>query len=278
MKIAEVIKKGELILEKFGVDSPDASAEEILSYLLGVDTKSGLYTYGGELSDNLLGKFLRLIHKRSEGYPLQYITNRAYFFDGLFYVDERVLIPRPETEILVESVIKTAGGKVGLSVLDIGAGSGNISLTLAKHLKGVKVLGIDISEGAVEVAEKNRRMLGIDNAEFIKSDLFENVSGEFNIVVSNPPYVKSGDRQFLDREVRCEPETALDGGVDGTYFYGKIAESAPAFLKKGGMVFFEVGSEEAADVKEIVGKKFSDVRIICDLNRLPRVVCGKRKD
>ena len=220
--------------------------------------------------------YMDLIQKRASHIPLQYIVGSTEFMGLTFKVNENVLIPRQDTEILVEEVLKVADNK---SVLDVCTGSGCIIISLAKLCNLSKAVGSDISSKALKVASDNvfSQKVGV---QLLESDLFENVKGSFDIIVSNPPYISTSVIEGLMPEVRLhEPMLALDGSEDGLYFYRKMIDLAGNYLNRGGLIYFEIGHDQGEDVKnllEIAG--FSSVKVIRDLNGLDRVVCGKYTD
>ena len=194
------------------------------------------------------------IDKLSKGVPLQHITHLQEFMKMDFYVNENVLIPRPDTEILVEEVIKIASNFKNPKILDLCTGSGAIGISIAKYVKNAKVYATDISEKALEIAKLNAKNIGVEEKiEFIKSDLFNNIGKiKFDIIVSNPPYIKNGDICYLSEEVQKEPKLALEGGIDGLEFYRKITKQAIDYLKLGSYLCFEIGYDQKIDVIEII--------------------------
>lgn len=219
-------------------------------------------------------KFLELVNLRASHVPLQYITGTQEFMGLEFDVCEDVLIPRQDTEILVEEVLKVCSNK---TVLDMCTGSGCIIISLAK-LGGLKqASAVDISPAALTVASKNacRHMV---NIEFIQSDLFEKVTNEYDIIVSNPPYIPSGDIKSLMPEVKNhEPVIALDGSEDGLSFYKRITALSKMHLNKNGYIFFEIGCNQSSEVGKILQDEgFTDINIKKDLSGLDRVVTGRR--
>ena len=195
-----------------------------------------------------------------------------------FFVNNQTLIPRPETEIITEYVINNFKDKK-LDILEIGVGSGCISISIAKYLSNVNILGVDINEKAIEVANKNIKYNNVENkVNFIKSDLYENVKGKFDIIISNPPYIKSDVIKTLEDDVKkYEPILALDGGNDGLYFYKKIINDADKFLKDNSYIIFEIGYDQGEDVKTLLEKKqFKEIEIIKDLAGFDRTIIAKK--
>ena len=226
-----------------------------------------------------------LIRQRSEGFPVQYLTGSTEFMGLPFLVNEHVLIPRQDTECLVERVLPYVDGK---RVLDVCTGSGCILLSLLLELPQALGTGVDVSEGALCVAKENRKRLGLEQrAELIQSDLFSadyfqknsgNDHMEYDMLISNPPYIRTEDIEGLMEEVRFhDPVLALDGKENGLYFYEKITEQAGTYLKPGGWLMYEIGCDQGMDVSEIMKKNgFEQIEIKKDLAGLDRVVTGRK--
>jgi release factor glutamine methyltransferase len=208
--------------------------------------------------------------------PIQYITGKAEFCGIDFAVDERVLIPRPETEHLVEKVIELARvcGR-DPRILDLCTGSGNIAITLTKALTNCRIVASDISEDALDVARSNAAKNGVsDRIEFVKSDLFTNVEGLFDIIASNPPYIASSDFDTLQKEVLREPRIALDGGDDGLLFYRNILRTSMLHLKPDGHIVFEIGFGQLSGIRQIINNigQFNVAEVIKDWRGIDRIV------
>lgn len=221
-------------------------------------------------------KFGRLVN----GEPIQYITNMQEFMKLKFYVDNRVLIPQPDTEILVENVISIVENiqkdcQKEIKILDLCTGSGIIGVCLKKNLQNVKVHASDISECALDVAKKNSIQNNVD-ISFIKSDLFDNINEKFDVIVSNPPYIESSTLEGLSMEVKNEPKIALDGGKDGLDFYRKIIKEAPNFLNKSGYLSLEIGYNQKDAVEKLLKTyKYKDIQIKKDLSNIDRVIISE---
>jgi len=218
-----------------------------------------------------------LLQLRAKGEPVQYLLHSAYFMGLKFYVDNRVLIPRQDTETLVESVIVALHEFREPEVLDLCTGSGAIGLSLKTLLPSAHVTLTDISKDALEVVRKNAHDLNVE-AEIRYGDLFKAVGKDrFDLIVSNPPYIPRGDLASLQREVRREPMLALDGGMDGLDIYRRIAAEAPAHLKPGGFLYLEVGIGEAEPVLELVTSHIecAQAGVFNDLNGIPRIVWAR---
>lgn len=259
----------------------------ILCKLLDVD-KSYIYTYGDkEVEDYIGDKFLELMEKRHSGYPIQYILGEREFMGLDFYLEEGVLVPRPDTEVLVEYIVeyvKKNYKEDNINVLDIGIGSGAIALSMAYYLKNTQVFGIDISDTAIKVANINKEKFKLSNVNFYKGDLFKaleglNMEGKFDIIVSNPPYIKRLDIEFLDIQVKdYEPRLALDGGIDGLDFYRRITKDSLEYLKDNSLLIYEIGYEQGKEVEDILKVwGFKDISILKDLGGNDRVVLGIKR-
>lgn len=217
--------------------------------------------------------YVNHVEQRRMHRPLQYILGYQEFMGYTFRVNQHVLIPRQDTEILVEEVLRNLHD--GQSILDMCTGSGCILLSLLKYSNHCKGVGVDISPEALAVATENAEGLQL-TAEFVESDLFEAVSGKYDIIVSNPPYIETAVIDTLSEEVRNnEPRLALDGDIDGLFFYRRIIAEATSYLYSGGMLFFEIGYEQASAVADLMKESsFREVEVVKDLAGLDRVVFG----
>ena len=239
-------------------------------------TRNDVLVHGEvELDEELDEVFKDALQRRCTHIPVQHITGVQNFMGLDFFVNEHVLIPRFDTEILVEEVMKFLHD--GFSILDMCTGSGCILLSLLNYSNDCKGLGVDISAEALAVANTNKEKLGIE-ASFIESNLFEQVTGKYDIIVSNPPYIRSDVIPTLMEEVRDhEPLLALDGTEDGLFFYRKIVEESPNYLNGGGMLFFEIGYDQAEDVSRLMEEAgYKDVTVVKDFAGLDRVVYGRK--
>lgn len=270
------------LLKKSPLNIPESIL--ILCKLLDVD-KSYIYTYGDmKVSPSVVDKFLELMEKRLSGYPLQYILGEWEFMGLNFYLEEGVLVPRPDTEILVEYIIeyiKRQYNNIELNILDLGVGSGAISLSIANYCKNAVVYGVDISDIAIKVANTNKDRLNLLNVNFFKGDLFEplekkDLKGKLQIIASNPPYISKDGIEKLHTTVKdFEPRLALDGGVDGLDFYRKITPISKEFLVDNGLLIYEIGFDQGEEVKTIMNLEgFKEISILKDLQGLDRVVLG----
>jgi release factor glutamine methyltransferase len=277
-----VLAKGKRILERANLSSPQSEAETLMCRLTGYKRHELYLKEDLALKEGFDDVFMDMIQKRCEGMPIQYITGVESFMGMDFKVNEHTLIPRADTEVLVESVLKCAksSGK-NLNILDLCTGSGNIAISLAKFLPQAKVTAIDISLNALEVARGNARSNGVgDKIEFLAGDLFSPVkeNSVFDIIVSNPPYIKSADISVLEPQVRLhEPEIALNGGMDGLDFYRELIARSPLFLRKGGLFAVEVGHDQADCVIEMLRSNgnYMDIEAVKDIAMIDRVVLAR---
>ena len=276
MKLSELYGLFVDTLNKSGFAEAESDSRLIFEYIAGIDRVKLTLEGDRELEPGIEEKLKAALAKRLTHMPVQYITGYQNFMGLEFMVSKDVLIPRMDTEILVEEVLRL--GLSNVRVLDICTGSGCILLSILKYVYGSSGVGVDISDGALGVAKANSEALGID-ATFIKSDMFENIPKDehFDIVVSNPPYIRSDVIGTLMSEVKdYEPLLALDGSEDGLKFYRIIADRAPEYLNNGGMLFLEIGYDQGAEVSALLSAAgFMDVEVIKDLSGLDRVVSGR---
>jgi release factor glutamine methyltransferase len=276
MTIKQAIEKASIELKINQIDSPKQKARILMQYILKKDRQYIIVYDEKELEKNQQEKYFEAVKKVSKGIPLQHITNMQEFMKMNFYVDENVLIPRPDTEVLVEEVIKIARKTNSKKILDLCTGSGAIAVSLAKYLEDVEITAIDISSNAVEIAKKNAIENKVESKiKFIESNMFEKLSLEkFDIIVSNPPYIKSDIIKSLERDVRQEPYIALDGGIDGLDFYRKILKEGSNYLKYKGYICLEIGYDQKIDVIELIEneEKYKEAICIKDLYGNDRVI------
>lgn len=278
MTIRQAVSWGSDKLKSHGVENAEHDSFELLSAVNGMTRTFYLVNGDSSLSEEDFLLFEEYIDKRATHIPLQHIIGKAYFYGYEFEVNGDVLVPRQDTEILVGEVMKVA--RSGDYILDMCTGSGCIGITIAKKFPEVKVLGIDVSEKALAVAEKNKHNLEADNIDFMLSDLFEKLNQDitFDIIVSNPPYIPTKVIDGLQDEVRLhDPILALDGSEDGLKYYRNISSEAGMYLEPDGWLCFEIGAEQALDVSDIMEREgFRNITVIKDLAGLDRVVMGRR--
>ena len=254
MTIKQTLAKGTIMLKSSNIESPKLKARLLLQYILKKPRQYLIVYDNQEVDKKAQWEYFVNIEKLTKGVPLQHITHTQEFMKMDFYVDENVLIPRPDTEILVEEVIKIAQKIDSPKILDLCTGSGAIAISLKKYIPNAQVYAVDISKKALEIAQKNANRLEA-NVKFIESNLFDKVKKEkFDIIVSNTPYIKKSDINYLSQEVQKEPQIALDGGYDGLDFYRKISYQAIDYLKFGSYLCFEIGFDQKEEVMEIIDK------------------------
>lgn len=276
MTFKQAEQRGERLLESAGVADARIDAWLLLEMVAKIDRSFYFTHMNVEVEPEILTEYERVLEKRAEHIPLQYITGEQEFMGMKFKVNSNVLIPRQDTEVLVEEVLKEL--EPDMEVLDLCTGSGCILLSILKNAPAVRGTGSDVSKQAVLVAKENAKLHGLE-AEWVRGNLFDNVSGCFDVIVSNPPYIPQGQIPALMPEVQLfEPLQALDGGEDGLDFYRKIAALAPDYLKEGGRLFFEIGCDQAEEVERIMEEQgFAELSVVKDLAGLDRVVRGRLK-
>ncbi len=285
-RVLDLLKLTEEYFRQKGVESPRVDAEILLAHVLRCKRIDLYIAHDRPLSENELNDFRNLVRKRASGAPVQHLTGEQEFYALRMQVTEKTLIPRPETEILVERIFRIVapeGAKESFSIAEIGTGSGAIAIALAKGWPACRVFATDLSMDALEIAKGNARCHGVeDRLVFLHGDLFEPLEdrkGSFDLLVSNPPYVAEKDLEHLQPEVRDhEPHLALDGGPDGLEIVRRLIAKAPTVLRPGGRLFLEIGSDQGVRVREILGKSgdFDEIEIFADLTGRDRVAYGRR--
>jgi len=279
-----LLNKSISYLEKNNISESKLIAEIVFSHVLEIDRMMLFTKYRNKIEDEKIEKIRYFIKKiGQEKFPVQYLLNEQEFFGRKFYVNKGVLIPRQDTEILVEKAIEILknekNSKNQKKILDIGAGSGIIGISVALEIKDSYVLGVDISEKALETSEKNKEILNVKNIKFLKSNLFENVEfREFNMIISNPPYISFNEVGIMsDDTLLHEPSDALFAENDGLYFYYEICQNALDYLADSGYLLFEIGYKQGNNVAKIMTSSgFKNVKVIKDLAGLNRVVIGQK--
>ncbi len=278
MKIKEVLSKGITQLKQNNIEASNLKARMLLANILG-KPKEYFITHDNEDIDET--EFFLQIKMLINKTPIQYIINNQEFMKLNFYVDENVLIPQPDTEILVEEVISLSEEKGNLEILDLCTGSGCIGISLAKYIEKSRVTAIDISNKAIQIAKLNaEKNLVHKNIKFIESDMFKNIEEQykFDFIVSNPPYIETKVIEELSEEVRKEPRIALDGGEDGLNFYKEIANNAYKYLKEDGYLCLEIGYDQKENVIELLYKigEYKEIYSKKDLSGNDRIIVAKR--
>jgi release factor glutamine methyltransferase len=271
MNVSEIKKWSIKHLELAGIENPLLDSELIISFFLKLNRlELNLHTID-EISFKQQNTIENAVIRRTRFEPIQYILGETEFYGLKIKVDNSVLIPRPETEYLVEKIIKE--NEIPNCILEIGTGSGCIAIALKKHFSNSNITATDISELALKIANKNAENNSMQ-IKFQQSDLFENISGKFDIIVSNPPYITKDEYDNLPEEIlNFEPEKALLAEDKGLFFYKKILSQAKEFLKKNGKIYFEIGHEQGQKVKEIaLDAGFNEIEIVKDLNGFDRIV------
>lgn len=273
MKLREALQAGTQILEQAKIGEASTDAWYLMEKVCGIDRNAYYMKQEEDISQEEQEEYRILIEKRAERVPLQYITGKQEFMGYSFKVTPDVLIPRFDTEILVDQVLQNL--TPGMKILDMCTGSGCILITLLKECAGCSGLGVDISKQAILVAKENAKELQV-SASWLKSDMFEEVDGKFDRIISNPPYIRSLDLLTLEPEVKdFEPVSALDGKEDGLFFYRILAKESRNYLKEDGILYLEIGYDQGADVSKMLEENgYKEVMIIKDLAGLDRVVLG----
>jgi len=267
-------------LQKAGISEPRISAQYLIQHVLNLDSIGLRLTLNSELDESANKAFNKLIERRLNHEPVQYILGYVDFYNTRLNVDPRVLIPRPETEELIDRLIQLLVNRDGLRILDIGTGSGNIAIALAANLDNTAITAIDISDDAIALAAENARINDVEQyIHFIRADIFENDfwknRAQFDVIVSNPPYVAADDFQTLQPEIReFEPKQALISANDVYAFYREISRRARLYLHENGLLCFEIGFNQAEAVSGIIQENLPDFKIEIhnDLSNIPRIV------
>jgi len=284
MTVLEVLQASTDYFRKRNIESARLNAEHLLAHVLGRKRIELYLEFDRALTEAELAPLRELVRRRSEGEPLQHLLGTVEFCGEVFLSDKRAMVPRPETEELVELVIADCGnrqsgsdGIADLKILDVGTGSGVIALSLAAKLPQSQVRGVDISEEALSLARENANRLGLaDRVEFSKNDLLENLSERFDVIVANLPYIAMSDRDSLSREVLHDPEHALFGGEKGDELIHQLIDQAPANLAAGGLLAMEIGMGQTDSVVSALSqKKYKDISAKNDYSGTPRFVFAR---
>lgn len=276
LTLQQIYREGKETLERAGIAEAELDAWYLLEYVTGISRASYYGDPGRVVSEEDLCRYRECIEKRAVHIPLQHITGEQEFMGLSFRVNDQVLIPRQDTETLVEEALKYA--MPGMRVLDLCTGSGCILISLLHFCPGLTGVGSDISAEALKMARTNGQRLHVeDRAQWLCGDLFEKVTGAFDLIISNPPYIRSAEIEELQEEVRLyDPRIALDGAEDGLLFYRRIIEESKSYLKNGGRLLFEIGCDQGRDVAELLENAgYTEVSVKKDLAGLDRVAAGR---
>ena len=276
MTIKQALIKGVTVLKLEKISTPKLKARLLLQYVLKKPRQYLIVYDNQKLTDKEEQEYLRYVELLTQGEPIEHITHQKEFMKLNFYVDENVLIPRQDTEVLVEEVIKIAKKIRAKKILDLCTGSGAIAISLAKYLENIQLTAVDISRKALDIAMANAKNNHVqDKITFVESNLFQDLRQEkYDLIVSNPPYIRRKELETLDREVRKEPRLALDGGEDGLDFYRNIMDKGYEYLKYGGYICLEIGYDQKEEVMQIIKDKKHYMGTYCkkDLYDNDRVV------
>lgn len=279
MTIRELISKGSSKLNACNIENAKGDARSIFCHIYDINLSELFLSMDKDVDERIGKMYLSLIEKRCQGIPLQHIIGKQEFMGFTFLVNEDVLIPRRETEELVEEVVSIIGDKK-VKLLDLCCGSGAIGISLAK-LTGASVLCADISDKALQMTKKNIELNKVNDVKVIKSDMFEKIEGTFDLIVSNPPYIKRDVIYTLAKEVRdYEPLLALDGGNDGLDFYRTLVKEAVKHLKPNGVLAMEIGYDQGEELKELIGYSgnYKNIKVLKDLSKKDRMVIAYKRE
>lgn len=285
MNIKELLNRSDQFLAAKGIESSRLDAEVLMADLLDMERINLYVKYDYPLKSDEINNYRERIKKRAQRIPVAYITEKKEFMSLEFKVREGVLIPRPETENLVEAVIEYCREQEIQSpqIIDVGTGSGAIAVSLAHYLESAKVVGVDLSARALKVARQNMDQHGLsERMSILKSDLLtefirREITG-IDLIVSNPPYISKKEMEELPPEVKKEPETALAAGEDGLDYYRKLIPQSEQVLKDGGRLFLEIGYQQAEAVKNLFGSSWDKVEIKKDYSKNDRIVAASFKE
>lgn len=280
MKIKELIIYGKNLLTANNIEDASLISKVLAEFILNMNKTQLIANDEKEISEEEKTRYYLALIEIVQGMPVQYITNNQKFMKLNFYVDENVLIPQPDTEILVEEVIEIINkNNEEVKVLDICTGSGCIGTSIAKYTKKVAITMSDISSKALNIAKNNytKNIEDTSKVEFIQSDMFEEIKAKYDIIVSNPPYIESKEISKLDKQVQNEPHLALDGGEDGLEFYRKLAVEAHKFLNENGYLCMEIGYNQKEAVIRLLkeNKNYKEIYSKKDLSQNDRIIIAK---
>ena len=257
MNIQSAIIKGANILKDKNINSAKLDSEILLASVIDKDRKYLILNNDQIIKEKNLKHFQKLINKRSFGEPIAYLTNEKFFWNYKFFVTKDTLIPRPDTELIVEQILKLTKSKTKMKILDIGVGSGCVLLTILKERKNFYGVGVDISKKCLNISKINAKNLEVSSrVNFFKSDVDKFDLGKYDLIVSNPPYIKKFDLKYLEKDVvNFEPKLALDGGLDGLSEIRKVIKKSSELIKKNGKFILEIGFDQKNKVIKLLNKK-----------------------
>ena len=279
MKLEYAIQKANEILKKKAILSHSIDSELLMSKAIKRERKFVILNLNKEINKKDYLYFEKLIFERAKGKPVAYLTGKKSFWNYEFDINENVLIPRPDTEIIIEEVLKIYKNKENINFLEIGVGSGCILLSILKEKKHFKATGIDISSECLKMSKNNAKKLKVENrVKFFKSDIDNFNNGKYDLIISNPPYIKKLDFKYLEKDIsNFEPKMALDGGLDGLSEIRKIIAKASELVKINGKVILEIGFNQKEEVKKIFKDKgFYVNKVVKDLSRLDRCIISTK--
>ncbi len=281
MNIENALNKGKKILKKGDIKSLNLDTEILLSKVIGKDRKFIILNQDRALKKLYFNNFIRLIKERSNGKPIAYLLERKSFWNYEFEIKEGTLIPRPDTELLIEEVLKFTKNKNKLKVLDIGAGSGCIILSILEEKKDFHGIGIDISKKSIDLSKRNAIHLNLNNrVKFIKSNVDNFNIGKYDLIISNPPYIKRSNLKYLNKDVaNFEPRLALDGGIDGLSGFRKVIGKSSELIKINGKLFLEIGFDQKKEIKKMLKSKgFYINKVLKDYAGKDRCIVSTKKN
>ena len=280
MNIGKAILEATYLLSKNGIKSSQLDSEILMSQIIKKDRKFVILNLEKKLKKSLFESFKEIIHERSCGKPIAYLTGKKNFWSNEFIINKNVLIPRPDTEIIIEEVLRFSKYKNKLNILEIGVGSGCILLTILNEKRNFRGVGIDISKKCLELSKINASNIGLKNqVKFIKSDVDNFNYGKYDLIVSNPPYIESVNLRKLGKEVsNFEPKLALDGGLDGLSAIRKVVKKSSELIKKNGKLILEIGYNQKKKVKQILKDKgFYINKVLKDYANNDRCIVSTKK-
>ena len=279
MNIQTAVQKAQLFLKKKNIKTPILDSQILMSEALKKEKEFIIFNFDKEISNKSFEYFNRLIHQRARGEPIAYLIKKKYFWKYQFSVNRDVLIPRPDTEVLIEEVLKLTKNKDNLNLLDVGVGSGCILISILKDKKNFYGTGIDISKKSLDTCKINGKNLGVINRlKLYKSDIDNFHFRKYDLIISNPPYIKKSKLKYLEKDViGFEPRHALDGGIEGLSEISKVINRSSELIKKNGFLILEIGFDQKWKVKKILENKgFYIIKIVRDLSNNDRCIISKK--